>query len=655
MLASRSSKMARDPSDKAGIEGSRPYHTDSGLDAKLDRAVPTIGAEAFLLGVGGLHGGRVYPIQHNTVVIGRSDDADVLVLDPSVSARHAQLINGSRGFEIEDFGSTNGTLVEGRPIGRTLLQGGERITIGQVEFKFLLHRHIDATLTIIPAGIPSTERRAALIRYENPQRSRPPPPPGGRALKASNDDDEEEGLSIEEIIGRLVAAYRFIRRNAFLLGSFLTFGALVGGASVLVLPPAREASCLIKLEPQVKANPVDSQSNRGRPEDQEVRFFDSAETVFVQPALVAGTLEKMLGRSVPDPIVNSIAERLKLEAKPDHMYQATYREKLTGSQTFPPTDFLAAHLDNYLHSEIARSIRVFAAQADFLHEQLTAVESDMNKISDQKMEFSEKNSDRLPDTAMQTMTNRVDLEKRRSELTAQIRELQGDLDGQRHALITEGPLAQTRYHDSEAYRQSLADLNRKLTEAYGHGLADGHPEVRAMKEEKQRLEGLIAKEMGSQTTTVDRASNAGYQELQSRVALLQAQLSAARSNLADTERDLHHVAGLVGDLPRVQAGVQHLTHMQDATTQLHGQLFEQLKKAELQLKLERVSAESRYEVVLPPHLVNSGRAKTGVIRLVMGLALGLFIGLAIIAARKVRQLFRQALSNLDVSPRLGRQ
>jgi hypothetical protein len=78
------------------------------------------------------------------------------------------------------------------------------------------------------------------------------PPPGGRALKASSDDDEQEGLSFEEIIGRLMAAYRFIRRNA---GSFLTVGALVGSGSVLVLPPAREASCLIKLEPQVKGQP----------------------------------------------------------------------------------------------------------------------------------------------------------------------------------------------------------------------------------------------------------------------------------------------------------------------------------------------------------------------------------------------------------------
>jgi hypothetical protein len=269
------------------------------------------------------------------------------------------------------------------------------------------------------------------------------------------------------------------------------------------------------------------------------------------------------------------------------------------------------------------------------------------------MQFSQNNSDRLPDTAMGTLTNRMELEKRRADLTAQIRGLQGQLDAERHALAAEGPLAQSRYHASETYRTSLAEVNRKLSEAYAHGLADGHPEVRAIKEEKQRLEALIAKEMASQTDSLDRASNAGFQEMQNKVALLQAQLSAARNDLADTEKALKHVQNLVGDLPRVEAGVQHLTHLQDATTALHGQLFEQLKKAELQLKLERVSAESRYEVVVPPHLITVGKAKTSAIRLIIGLFLGLFAGLATLGVQRLRRLFHKALSDLNASAQAG--
>jgi hypothetical protein len=643
--------MARHPSDKVGVGGDG----DSGLDARLDRAVPTIGAEAFLLGVGGDHDGRVYPIWHNTALIGRSDDADVLVLDASVSSRHAQLINGSQGFEIEDLGSTNGTQIDGRPVTRSVLQTGQLVTVGQVEFRFLLHRRMDATLAVIPKPIQSPAG-GSLMRQELPRSGehlplyRPINPSRAMNERAAGEDDEE-GPSLEEIVEKVAVGYQYMRKNALLLGAFVAICGFLGLVSTVIIPPARQAECLLKLQPQVMANPVDQAVRSGQ--DQDVHFFEDAETVFVEPRLVAGTLEKMLGHPLPDATVVSIAERLKFESLPENTYRASYREKLVGSLPLGPKELLSAHLDNYLHTEIARAIRVFSAQADFLRDQLTTAEADMNKISDQKMQFSQNNSDRLPDTASGTLTNRIELEKRRADLTAQIRSVQGQLDAERHALASEGPLAQSRYHASETYRTSLAEVNRRLSEAYAHGLADGHPEVRAIKEEKARLEGLINKEMATQTDSLDRASNAGFQDMQNRVALLQAQLSAARSDLGDTERDLKHVQNVVGDLPRVQAGVQHLTHMQEATTQLHGQLFEQLKKAELQLKLERVSAESRYEVVRAPHLIAPGKGKTAALRLTLGSLIGLLFGLATLGVLKLRVLFRQALTNLSASRGAG--
>jgi hypothetical protein len=632
--------------NKDGAEGDKANQPDSGLDAKLDRAVPTGEAEAFLLGVGGEHGGRVYPLNHNTIFIGRADDADVFITDASVSARHARIINGSHGFEIEDLGSTNGTVVDGQRVGRAHIRSGARITLGQVEFKFLVDRRVDATMTIIPAGLPTGPQRGALIRYEAP---RPLPPPLASPPYVPPVRDEDAGPSLEDIIRRVAQGYKFVQRNALLIGGLAGLGALLGVISVIVLPAPREAVCLIKLQPQVKANPVDAQWNRAAPEDQEVRFFADAETAFVQPALVTETLRKVMGRTPTEGTVTAVAERFKLESQPEHVYKAIYREKLLGSGPLKPTDLLAAHLDTYLHGEIARAIRVFTAQADFLRGQLSSVEADMKKLSDEKMRFSQQNSDRLPDEAGPMLGSRITLETRRAELTAQVRRLQGELDAQRRALSAEGPLAQNKFHASQTYRESLAGLNRKLSEAYAKGLADGHPEVVQIKDEKQRIEALIEKEMLSETKAVDRQSNAGYQELQNRVNLLTGQLSAARSDLADTERNLGHVQSVVGDLPRVQAGVQQLTHMQDATTQLHGQLFEQLKKAELQLNLERVSAESRYEIISPAHLVKAGRGKTTAIRVAIGLFAGLLLASALLAVREGRRMFSQALANLDSS------
>jgi hypothetical protein len=638
-MATRSSDSDR-PEDDAS-------ERDEGLDAQLDRAVSASEPEAFLVGVGGAHGGRVYPLIHNTIFVGRSDGADVLVADPSVSQEHARIINGAHGFEIHDLNSTNGTFVEGQRITRTRLRSGDRITIGQVDFKFLVDRRVNATMTIIPAGLPVGARRETALTRDLAPIVRPTVPRTNFAFVPPPQRDADEGPSLEEIVGKLALAYRFIERNFRLIAFFAALGGVVGLLSVLALPPPGEAVCVLKLQPQIKANPVDGQWNRPPSEDQEVRFFAGAEAAFIQPGLVADTLKKLTGRDPTDSLVNSYTERLRLEPELDHTYLARFREKLIDNGRVSATQFLSAHLENYLHREIDHAIRVFSAQADFLRDQLKSVEGEMTKISNEKMQFSQKNSDRLPEEASQVLGSRFGLESRRAELVAEVRKLQSELEAQRKALASEGPLASNKLHESEVYRKSLAEVNRKLTEAYSRGLADGHPEVIALNGEKQRLNDLIEKEMGSETSAVDRRSNAGYQEIQGRVASLEGQLSAARSDLGDIDKNLGHVQSVVGDLPRVQAGVQRLTHIQDATTQLHGQLFEQLKKAELQLNLERVSAESRYEVVVPPRLNKEGRLRAGVMRAGAGFFLGLFLALATIVIRRAREMVSQALSNLE--------
>ncbi len=71
--------------------------------------------------------------------VGRSEDNDVVVSDPSVSRRHARLsrADGGDGFVIEDLGSTNGTLLDGAPIDRERIEGGEELTFGGVEARFV--------------------------------------------------------------------------------------------------------------------------------------------------------------------------------------------------------------------------------------------------------------------------------------------------------------------------------------------------------------------------------------------------------------------------------------------------------------------------------------------------------------------------------------
>ncbi len=70
------------------------------------------------------------------LVIGRSQECDLPVDDVNVSRRHCEIIRGSDGWAVVDLGSTNGTEVNGRRIGRAPLEDGDRITVGGSELVF---------------------------------------------------------------------------------------------------------------------------------------------------------------------------------------------------------------------------------------------------------------------------------------------------------------------------------------------------------------------------------------------------------------------------------------------------------------------------------------------------------------------------------------
>ncbi|GAB3749855.1 FtsK/SpoIIIE domain-containing protein [Microlunatus parietis] len=85
--------------------------------APLQRPEPISGWTATLSG--GLDAGRVVPVPANRpLIIGRSPQADLSVDSASTSWEHATVTLEGDGVRIRDAGSTNGTLVDGRKIGR---------------------------------------------------------------------------------------------------------------------------------------------------------------------------------------------------------------------------------------------------------------------------------------------------------------------------------------------------------------------------------------------------------------------------------------------------------------------------------------------------------------------------------------------------------
>src|SRR5689334_9960358 len=67
-----------------------------------------------------------------TLVLGRAEDSDIVLSDDRVSRRHAQISVSEHGVRIADLNTRNGTLLNGRALGRLAraVRGGDVATIG---------------------------------------------------------------------------------------------------------------------------------------------------------------------------------------------------------------------------------------------------------------------------------------------------------------------------------------------------------------------------------------------------------------------------------------------------------------------------------------------------------------------------------------------
>jgi pSer/pThr/pTyr-binding forkhead associated (FHA) protein/prefoldin subunit 5 len=621
--------MAGEQADSKG----GPPGTDGDLDAELGAAVKSDKARAYVVLFTGDHPGRIYPIRSNTVLIGRADSAEVSIVDGSVSLHHARILSRNQGFEIVDLDSTNGTFVSGKRVARSALRNADRVSVGSVDFMFLLDRPTAATIRL-PDGFKRSQSREtpALVPTIAPRMVAAP----------SRQDDEEEGPSLADVIRKAARAYAFVRERALFIMALALVGALLGVLSLFVSPPGIAAVAEVKLMPHMtlSANPnEDPWQNSDRESGQ---FVKGAERAVTQPDLVRATLRKLTGKDPLDPMVFSVAGKIKVEESGDHTFRATYKDKATVQPS--PREFMELHLRNYVQSEIDRSVRELSAKVDFLHNQLKAVEQDVGHIGGERASYREANADRLPEDAQETHSSRFELETRRAELSAQLHQLEGELTAEEGQLSTNRPEAQRKFQYSESYRQSLTEINRKLSEAYARGLGEDHPEVQALKDERERLQALAKNELQSTTSTLNRESDPNYQQAQSRVEKLRAQVAALRANLGETERSLGQVRRVVQDLPRVEQHLADLNHRQEATMQLHGDLFAKLKQAEIQLNLEKVSAESRYDVS-PVSLERSRNRITLGLRAGLGLGLGIFAAAIGIALREARRVVAQTLGS----------
>jgi FHA domain len=116
--------------------GQPDYSDATGMHAAGSTAGPS-GTPKLRVGSGaGLRAGAAYDLSDGAL-LGRGDQADIVLEDSFASSRHARLVPHGDVMVLEDLGSTNGTYLNDEPLrGPQPLHPGDRIRIGDSAFIF---------------------------------------------------------------------------------------------------------------------------------------------------------------------------------------------------------------------------------------------------------------------------------------------------------------------------------------------------------------------------------------------------------------------------------------------------------------------------------------------------------------------------------------
>jgi pSer/pThr/pTyr-binding forkhead associated (FHA) protein len=86
---------------------------------------------------------QIYPLNETKLVIGRSVEADLNLLDPLVSRTHCVIENREDGFVVRNVSTTNPLLLNDKPIAEKRLYTGDQIRIGSATLAFISDRARD--------------------------------------------------------------------------------------------------------------------------------------------------------------------------------------------------------------------------------------------------------------------------------------------------------------------------------------------------------------------------------------------------------------------------------------------------------------------------------------------------------------------------------
>ena len=137
------------------------------LLAAKESDLASSGQHSYLTIHGGSRHGVVVHIRKTTTTVGRHHSSDVVIDDPSVSRRHAEITYSGDGYFVSDLGSKNGSFVNQDNIGNSQhsLVDGDEITFGPGEITLTFQNSNLADVVLQDSKVTEALRWNRLVEY----------------------------------------------------------------------------------------------------------------------------------------------------------------------------------------------------------------------------------------------------------------------------------------------------------------------------------------------------------------------------------------------------------------------------------------------------------------------------------------------------------
>ena len=109
--------------------------------------------------------GFSFYLEKHESLVGRLEDCDIILPDASLSSHHCKIVKEANRIRVIDFGSTNGTRINGNIITEETLQVGDEFQIGAV----LITMHVKLKRNLSQQSLDSLQQQASTRKTTAPR------------------------------------------------------------------------------------------------------------------------------------------------------------------------------------------------------------------------------------------------------------------------------------------------------------------------------------------------------------------------------------------------------------------------------------------------------------------------------------------------------